>query len=233
MPKSKIIKELANGAVDTLTALKRTKVLLSEFNNDELNDWVNYEIMGYPDKVEIPSYRTVRGNLMGYYFKGSMLSHMTWNHVSIPLGKMPDNLKETLLTVYFREGVDALKQLADKAASSDIKMGKLVDADFFPVIARYNGDPYMMITSATVEIGNQCVHNVFSAIENRLLDILILLENEFGILDELDIDLTKKSDYEKEKIIKQIQVIVFNDNSVNIGDGNKIKDSNIASRIKE
>ena len=233
MPKSKIIKELANGAVDTLTALKRTKVLLSEFNNDELNDWVNYEIMGYPDKVEIPSYRTVRGNLMGYYFKGSMLSHMTWNHVSIPLGKMPDNLKETLLTVYFREGVDALKQLADKAASSDIKMGKPVDADFFPVIARYNGDPYMMITSATVEIGNQCVHNVFSAIENRQLDILILLENEFGILDELDIDLTKKSDYEKEKIIKQIQVIVFNDNSVNIGDGNKIKDSNIASRIKE
>ena len=112
-------------------------------------------------------------------------------------------------------------------------MGKPVDADFFPVIARYNGDPYMMITSATVEIGNQCVHNVFSAIENRLLDILILLENEFGILDELDIDLTKKSDYEKEKIIKQIQVIVFNDNSVNIGDGNKIKDSNIASRIKE
>ena len=52
-------------------------------------------------------------------------------------------------------------------------------------------------------------------------------------MDELDIDLTKKSDYEKEKIIKQIQVIVFNDNSVNIGDGNKIKDSNIASRIKE
>ena len=233
MPKSKIIKELANGAVDTLTALKRTKVLLSEFNNDELNDWVNYEIMGYPDKVEIPSYRTVRGNLMGYYFKGSMLSHMTWNHVSIPLGKMPDNLKETLLTVYFREGVDALKQLADKAASSDINIGKSVNADFFPVIAHYNDDPYMMITSATVEIGNQCVHNVFSAIENRLLDILILLEKEFGNLDELDIDLTKKSDYEKEKIIKQIQVIVFNDNSVNIGDGNKIKDSSIVSRIKE
>lgn len=233
MPKSEIIKDLANGAVDTLTALKRTKVLLSEFNNDELNDWVNYEIIGYPDEVKIPSYRTVRGNLMGCYFKGSMASHMTWNHVSIPLGKMPDNLKEILLTVYFREGVDALKQLADKAASSDINIGKSVNADFFPVIAHYNDDPYMMITSATVEIGNQCVHNVFSAIENRLLDILILLEKEFGNLDELDIDLTKKSDYEKEKIIKQIQVIVFNDNSVNIGDGNKIKDSSIVSRIKE
>ena len=30
MPRSKIIKELANGTVDTLIALKRTKVLLTE-----------------------------------------------------------------------------------------------------------------------------------------------------------------------------------------------------------
>lgn len=233
MPRSKIIKELANGTVDTLTALKRTKVLLSEFDNYELNDWVNYEIMGYPDGVEIPLYRIVRGNLMGSYFKGSMVSHMKWNHVSIPLGEMPDTLKETLLTVYFREGVDALKQLADKVALSDRHMGKSVNADFFPTIAHYNNDPYMMITSATVEIGNQCVHNVFSAIENRLLDILILLEKEFGNLDELDIDLTKKSDDEKDEIIKQLHIIVFNDNSVNIGNENRIKDSNIASRIKE
>ena len=33
MPRSKIIKELANGTVDTLIALKRTKVLLTEFDN--------------------------------------------------------------------------------------------------------------------------------------------------------------------------------------------------------
>ena len=41
MPKSKIIKELANGTVDTLTALKRAKVLLSEFDNTELNNWIS------------------------------------------------------------------------------------------------------------------------------------------------------------------------------------------------
>ena len=41
MPKSKIIKELANGTVDTLVALKRTKVLLSEFENEALNNRLN------------------------------------------------------------------------------------------------------------------------------------------------------------------------------------------------
>ena len=45
MPKSKIIKELANGTVDTLIALKRTKVLLTGFDNVELNTWINNEIL--------------------------------------------------------------------------------------------------------------------------------------------------------------------------------------------
>lgn len=34
MSKSKIIKELANGSIDTQTALKRTKVLLQELENE-------------------------------------------------------------------------------------------------------------------------------------------------------------------------------------------------------
>lgn len=233
MPKSKIIKELANGTVDTLVALKRTKVLLSEFENEALNNWINNEITGYLEDSEIPAYRTVRGSLMGSYFKGSMVSHMTWNHVSIPLGKMPEDLQESLLTVSFREGVEALRQLAEKCDSADNHIGKTVNADFFPVIAHYNEDPYMMITSASVEIASQCIHNVFSNIENRLLDVLILLEKEFGVLDDLDIDVESKSEDEKEGIVKQLQIIIFNDNSVTIGNGNKIKDSNIASSIAE
>ena len=158
-----------------------------------------------------------------------MVAHMTWNHVSIPLGKMPGNIQDVLLTVNLREGVEALRQLVE----SGNRIGKQVDADFFPIIARYNEDPYMIITSARVEIAGQCIHNIFSTIENRLLDVLIILEKEFGVLDDLDIDIDSKSENEKEKIVKQLQVIIFNDNSVNIGDGNKIKDANIASNIQK
>ena len=50
---------------------------------------------------------------------------------------------------------------------------------------------------------------------------------------DLDIDVCSKSEEEKEEIVKQLYVIVFNDNSVNIGNENRIKDSNIVSGIKE
>lgn len=65
MAKSKIIKDLANSMVDTVTALKRAKVLFAELNNEELLNWVNYELMGYPLGTDLPDYRIEYGILRG------------------------------------------------------------------------------------------------------------------------------------------------------------------------
>ena len=157
---------------------------------------------------------------------------MKWTNVSLPLGTMPDNIQEALLSVYFREGVGALRQLAE-SSKEDGQLGKTIDADFFPVIATYNNDPYMYITSANVLIGPQLIQDVFSTVESRLLDALIVLEKEFGNLDELDIDISAKTSDELKAIIDKLIVIVYNDNSVSVGDGNRIKNSTIASSLKQ
>lgn len=113
MAKSKIIKDLANGTVDTMTALKRAKVLFAELENAELINWINYELAGYPSDVKLPDYRVERGSLKGSYIKGSMAQHMKWTDVSIPLGAMPDDLKNNLLEIEFRESIGALIQLSE------------------------------------------------------------------------------------------------------------------------
>lgn len=232
MAKSKIILDLANSSVDTMTALKRAKVLLLELGNDKLLEWVNCEIAGYPSDAELPEYRVVQGNLMGSYFKGSMANHMKWNNVSLPLGKMPDEIRDRILNVSFHEGVDALKKLLESADDEERQLGATLPAEFFPIIAKCNNDPYMNIISARVVIGSQFVQNIFSVIENKLLDIFMILEKEFGNLDSLDIDISGKSEEELHKISERMVVVIYNDNRVTVGNGNKIKDSNIASSIK-
>lgn len=114
MASSKIIKDLANSTIDTPTALKRAKVLFSELNNNELIDWVNHELTGYPDDVVLPDYRIECGNIVGTYMVGTVRSHLKYTEASIPLGKMPEDLKQQILNIEFREGVTALKQLADE-----------------------------------------------------------------------------------------------------------------------
>ena len=232
MAKSKIIKDLANGTVNTVTALKRAKVLLSEFENEEVQKWINYEIGGYPADYDLPDYRKAKGSLFGSYFKGSMASHMTWTNVSIPLGEMPEDTKDALLKTEFREGVEALRRLVESASAKEVQIGKVVPADLFPAIAHYNNDPYMIITSARVIVGEQCLTNIFSEIENRLLDILILLEKEFGNLDELDLDVASKTQEELQRIADNVYFIVYHDDSIKIGDSNKINKSTIASSIE-
>ena len=232
MAKSKIILDLANSSVDTMTALKRAKVLLLELGNDKLLEWVNCEIAGYPSDAELPEYRVVQGNLMGSYFKGSMANHMKWNNVSLPLGKMPDEIRDRILNVSFHEGVDALKKLLESADDEERQLGATLPAEFFPIIAKCNNDPYMNIISARVVIGSQFVQNIFSVIENKLLDIFMILEKEFWNLDSLDIDVSGKSEEELHKISERMVVVIYNDNRVTVGNGNKIKDSNIAASIK-
>ena len=82
-------------------------------------------------------------------------------------------------------------------------------------------------------VGPQLIQDVFSTVESRLLDALIILEKEFGNLDELDIDISAKNPDELKAIIDKLIVIVYNDNSVSIGDDNRIKNSTIASSLTQ
>ena len=233
MAKSRIIKDLANGEVDTITALKRAKVLLVDLGDAEILNWINHEITGYPEDAVLPPYRITSGRLVGSYIRGIMTSHLTYTNVPIPLGEIDDDARETLLSIQFREGIDALKTLLEDSAKRDRRLCKVLPADIFPYISMSNHDPYMSITSAHIEFGAQCITDIFSSVENRLLDVLLLLEKEFGCLDELDLDCESKSKKELQSISASVVNIIFNDNRVSIGDGNKIKDSTIASSVDE
>ena len=67
-------------------------------------------------------------------------------------------------------------------------------------------------------------------IQYRLLEILLLLEEEFGSLDDLDIDFTKKTNDKAIVIQKKIYNIMV-DNHIEIGDQNKIVKSDILTGI--
>ena len=74
--------------------------------------------------------------------------------------------------------------------------------------------------------------NIFPKVENKLLDILRYLEKQFGNLNELDIDVNNKSEQELKEIVNHIYVLLYNDQSVTIGNDNEFNNSNIASSIK-
>ena len=222
MAKSRIIKELANSEIDLKTALKRAKIILSDLEDDEITQWVTYEIAGYPDNDLLPAYRIIQGSLKGNYFLGAPTPRVQCSNSPLSTGDMPKEIRDALLNVYLLEGVEALKMLSDRQGD----IGKSIPQEYCGLIQKYSKNPLITIITANVIIDPHMVVNVLSVIENKLLDILMVLEKEFGSLDDLDIDISNKSETELQGVVKQISFII-NDNSVTIGDGNKIKDLQI------
>lgn len=58
---------------------------------------------------------------------------------------------------------------------------------------------------------------------------MLLLDKEFGNLDELDLDTSGKTPEELQAIADKMIVIIYNDQSITIGNENRIKDSEIVS----
>lgn len=225
MAKSKIIKELANGQSSLKTALKRAKVLMNSLNDKRALAWVNSELVGYNSSDRLPDYRLKRGVLTGSYFKGSMAAHMKWTGVSIPLGNMPEDIQNQLLIVQFPESVEALQLMLNVANQEGSSLGKQIPADFFPYIAQCNKDPYMMITAAQVKLNSSCIQQILDCVENKLLDTLLILEDAFGDLDDLDIAFDSEDAQVGSEIVEQIVFNIYDDHSITVGERANVKDS--------
>lgn len=231
MAKSEIVKQLARGKVDTEVALKQLKLLLAEFPDEKISSWVNKELTGYKSKDELPPYRkfpgTLRGTILNYTTKAS--------NIGIPLSPdAPKDLYEFCNVVEFRESIGALKSLLERDATNG-SLGVNVPPDYYPYIMKYSLMTMTAVLGAQVQVSSTAIPHILSEVDNRLLDIFLLLEKEFGNLDNLDIDLSGKTDEQIEDIQRKINVYIYNDNSISIGNENEISDAIIASdsEIKE
>ena len=203
-------------------ALKQLKVLLAEFDKPEMLKWVNAELQGYDDTDVLPEYRVIVGNLVGNF-----LNYYTkCTHISIPLkSDAPKELVEMCSQVRLYDSLSALRALTE----TDREFGRQINASLLPYVQQFSAISMTALLNATVEFSQTQVKNVFSRVENAVLDVLLLLEKEFGNLDDLDIDLTSKSNDEIQNIASNIMILLYNDNSIVIGDNNRMKDTSISS----
>lgn len=221
MAKSQIIKDLANSIVDLHTSLKRAKVILQEIGNNDINDWINNEIEGYKNVEDVPLYRKIRGTLRGSFINGSLNE----SNVAIPLNNVDDDIVEGFLVNSAKQSIFALQQ----AISSNQSFERKLTHQECVYLSKKTG---YMVYDAYAQVDCSSITDIISQVENKLLNILICLEREFGNLDALDIDIDSKNEQELKEITNHIYVMIYNDQSVIIGNNNEFKDSNVASYIK-
>ena len=125
-----------------------------------------------------------------------------------------------LLEFKMKDNISVIEKWA-KEDSSDKKMP--FDLRIASQIADMNLNEMCQIMGAWLPIASASFSEITNSVKNKILDILIELENKYGNLDDYTIDFKDKKD--KDTTSKTIINIIYNDNSIKVGDKNKIDSS--------
>lgn len=217
MAKSKIIKALANNEISMEIALNRLLIIASDLDNDSLADWAAAELHGYSKDMELPKYRKKKS--LHFTYSG-INGHFQITHSPFPYVEIIAEHDESAFDVPIMDSVSTLQTFIDNYETQS----------YCRDYTYLNGYVYertgIQCTSIMQRIPLNFLQNILSEIKTRLLRILIKLDKEYGCLDDLDVDTTSKSPEEIAAINRVVNNYIYIDNSVNIGDNNKIKDAN-------
>lgn len=220
MAKSKVIKELANNEITLEVALNRLMIISADIENEELSNWAEKELNGYSSDDIISEYRVVKHTQIIYSgFNG----RYQVKRIPLPLREILGEKPDTFFVNIF-DGINSIENY--------VKGTK--EGEFMRDLTYYAGEvdrkTGIKCYSISQIVPSNAFEDILNVVKTTLLKIFIKLDKSYGNLDDLDIDISNKTSEEVEKVNTIINQYIYTDNSITIGDKNKISDSEIIGR---
>lgn len=213
MAKSKIIKEIANKEISLEVAFNRLLIIASDIENQDLINWATNELNGYSNKSLILAYRQ---SGIGQILYSGINGGYKVKDIPLPYGAIDDDLMEVLRKNSFSHDISSLEKFTNENNSNGVGINI---TDLAGIVYKNTGiecvNIYMKFTQETFL-------RILSNIRTKLLTVFLELDKELGCLDELDINTNSKN---LQKMNEKLNIIIYEDNSVSIGDNNKLKDN--------
>ncbi|MGR3741439.1 AbiTii domain-containing protein [Companilactobacillus sp. DQM5] len=206
---------------DIENVMLRLKVIISDIPNSEnIQNWLNNELTGYPNGEELPKYR----HLHGYIYGNFVVNYNTqYTHSLVPL-KITTLEKDIIESLEDLKISDSISVIVSTMANNE-KIGVPVPTELLYSISSEK----LQLSSAVSEVDASRLNEIISEIKNKLIEIIQKLENQFSVesINKLDVkDEIKENVKEIKKLNINIEKIIFGD-SIKIGDNNTIKKSKL------
>ena len=63
--RSKILIDLINDKISVRKAFQILLLLLEDIENKDIENWMKYEMNGYPENADVPEYRIINASIVG------------------------------------------------------------------------------------------------------------------------------------------------------------------------
>lgn len=218
--RSKVIKDLILGKIDVLQAIQSLSFMIEDLDdNDDIKKWVESELNGYKDKNNVPKYRIIPTTLIGTVQVG----YAVYKNINIPFSD------SEAIDLFSKEMVlSPLSNVIQLAKAENENSNHALSMEVNTILVNHYQETNGDVISARRYLSLYAYNNILGSIKDKLLDIFKILEKNYGNLDEMYIDFS--DDDKKEETIKDINKVIYNDNSIHIGDGNKINESIVGDK---
>jgi hypothetical protein len=221
---TEIIDQLIDSSISITDSLLKVKVLASRLKNKSLYNWVSKELAGYKAKDDLPSYRITGCVLMGNIMNG----HLNMKNQVLAITGLPDFIRKRVEKIEFGQPISVLERYITE---NNNPIAYAIPAEIYGYLTEnYEnmGNHNISVYSARKQVDLGVVQQAISEVRNKTLDLLLKLEEEFGV--EIDLQQLIKKKIQANKIINNIMKQTI----INKGDGNVIntgKESSISNIV--
>ena len=167
-----IQKEAVDGNTVLSTVLRKCLVLATRLGHQQLKDWAQWELNGYPASSELPDYRILKGlQSFGHFFgiAGSAL-----NNAPLSLLNLPEPIRKNFQNPAIREGVRAIAEMAAIKKDGTIRWAWPPEACDVFSHRDYRDD--FRLAQAWISVPIARLTGVLDTIRNRVLSFALEME---------------------------------------------------------
>ena len=190
--------------------MTKTKVLASRIDHQQLLDWVNAELKGYPNHDSLPPYRITSGVIVGDLMKfGNIISDFP-----LPIQELGEDLDVKIRLFRLTDNLGTLEGFL-KRDNGNASITALFPDHILRVLEipmKNTNGPTFQLLKAGVKVPLHFVNKVLAEVKDKLLEFILALDKQFDVNTEI-IDLRNNS----AKITN-----IMNTTINNQGDGNVI-----------
>lgn len=198
MARSKIIKDLVNNNKSITMSLQELLVITNELDNRELNNWIKNELNGYANTEDMPEYRKGLPYVIVY---SGINGRFNVTNKPLPLPAFGEHAKDISSLAFIKNSILELENLKEGTMQRDLTL-------YAGIVEENTG---ISCLSISMRFGKNLSDSIISNVKTKMIEALLLLEKEFGCLDDLYIQDNRLTGDKIDKVNKGINSIIFSD----------------------
>ena len=183
MPKSKVIADAVNGDVTLEQSLRRLEVLAHDVRNERLEHWAECELNGYGDE-EVPDYRIATS--LNFTYSGFNNGAFKVTNAPLSISLLDTKTIDEMKDVPMKDGIAAISKWIDKGPIVHI------DRSFLAGEVEKRTEGRVICTSIAQSVPVSFYEGVVAKVTTCTIRALMLLEDQYGCLDGLGIDISSR-----------------------------------------